>query len=173
MNLFVLYQPHPPWFLIHDLSEEERHWTPAFLYGMSEYSPVIRVLRGRKMRTYQALMDEFGAALQFFEGFGENWPALRECLSEMDEWIPGRAYILIITHPEDLLSEEVEELPTFVRIIQKVGEWWQGPIVDNGRFNRPAIPFHVVLRCEESTSAQVRQKFSGAMLGSVNPPAAG
>lgn len=145
--------------LLHKLSEEEKGSIPAFLYARPEASPVIRVLRGKKMRTRQAVMDEFGATLQFFEEFGENWHALRECLFYMDEWLPGNAYILVITHPEELLSEATEELTWLLKVIREAGEWWQTPITDNGRFNRPAIPFHVVLQCQESDLAQVRSRF--------------
>lgn len=168
MKYPVLYRPEPPWLLIHKLSEDEERWTPAFLYSKPEDAPVIRVLRGRKMRTRQALMDEIGAALQFFDGFGENWPALRECLAYMDEWLPGGAYVLVVTHPEELLAEEAGELGSFLRIIQETGEWWQTPIVDNGRFNRPAIPFHVVLRCNESTFPQVCRKFAGVEFETID-----
>jgi hypothetical protein len=37
------------------------------------------VVRGRKMRTRNALYDELGAALQFPSYFGENWNAVHEC----------------------------------------------------------------------------------------------
>ena len=51
------------------------------------------------MRRLPDLMNEFGAALQFFDGFGENWHALKECLSYLDEWLPATAYVLVVSNP--------------------------------------------------------------------------
>ena len=88
-------------------------------------------------------MDEFAAALQFFEGFGENWDALEELLDYMDEWLPADAYILLIERAENLLVDEDEDcIEVLLRVLQRVGEWWSRPIEDNDRFNRPARPFH-------------------------------
>jgi hypothetical protein len=161
MNPKLLYQPDPPWILLHALSEGEQKWLPSYLYAMEGYSPIVRVLRGKKMRTRQGLMDEFGATLQFFEGFGENWHALKDCLSYLDEWMSGEAYILVITRPHEVLVEEPEELRWLVVTLNEVGEWWSRPITDNDRFNRSAIPFHAVLQCEEGEVASVKQRFGG------------
>ncbi len=161
MNLQLLYRSMPPWIFVHPTSEEVRNWLPSYLYRAEGSSPIIWVLRGGKMRSLQGLMDEFGAALQFFEGFGENWDALEECLCYLDEWLPGDAYILVISKPQELLSQESdEELAVFRRVIARVGEWWSRPITDNDRFNRPAIPFHLVLRCDDHQFEEVARRFS-------------
>lgn len=113
------------------------------------------------MRTKEALMDEFGAALQFFDGFGENWHALKECLSYLDEWLPGSCYVLVITEPSAVLSAcDGEELKWLLKILAETGEWWSTPIVDNGRFNRPARPFHTVLQCSPTDLAALGKRFS-------------
>jgi hypothetical protein len=142
------------------LSNEQAKWLPSVIYGENDCAAVIRTLRGRKMRTYEGLMNEFGAVLQFFDGFGENWNALSECLRYMDEWIPGDAYILVITHPQEVLIEEdSEELETFLRILNRVGDWWSHAITDNVPFNRPPIPFHVVLQCTEIEAHLTRTRY--------------
>jgi Barstar (barnase inhibitor) len=155
-----LYQSQPPWVVIRMLSGEDAKWLPSVLYGKENTAPVIRTLRGRKMKTYDGLMNEFGAALQFFDGFGENWNALSECLFYMDEWLPGEAYILVITNPQNMLiDEEQAELETFLRILNRVGDWWSRPIVDNGPYNRPAVPFHVILQATEEECEEVCQRY--------------
>jgi Barstar (barnase inhibitor) len=160
MNLNSLYQSAPPWLLLHVPSKEDLRWLPSFLYKKADSSPVIRRLRGDKMRSRQGLMDEFGAALQFSESFGENWHALKEVLCYMDEWLEGEAYILVVTRPLDLLSLELgDELLWFRRTVEEVGEWWSHPITNNDRFNREAVPFHVIFRCERSELALVRERF--------------
>ncbi|HEV8582943.1 MAG TPA: barstar family protein, partial [Thermoanaerobaculia bacterium] len=142
------------------ITEEERKWLPSYLYKAEGSLPVIRVLRGEKMHTLQGLMDEVGAALQFFDGFGENWNALDECLSYLDEWLPADAYILVITKPQELLAQESEdERLWFLKIVNKVAEWWSRPIVDNDRFKRDAIPFHLILRCDERELGEVILRF--------------
>ena len=53
----------------------------------------------------EALMNEFGAAFQFFEKFGDNWNALEETLGYIDEWLPADAYILTVERAEEVLRE--------------------------------------------------------------------
>lgn len=106
----------------------------------------VRIVRGEKMRSTGALMAEVSAALQFPHYFGDNWPALDECLSDMDWLMPTPAIIVLIRNAVEVLAGEADdELETFVRILSKAtsdyavaidrGEWW----------DRAALPFHVVL----------------------------
>jgi hypothetical protein len=96
-------------------------------------------------------MNEFGAALQFFEGFGENWYALKECLEYLDEWLPADAYILVIENSEELLEEEPpNQLSAFLKTLHEAGDFWMKPISDNDRFNRKGIPFHVMLNVSDN-----------------------
>jgi hypothetical protein len=112
-------------------------------YARSGLNVCTRRLRGAKMRTKQSLMDEFGAALQLFEGFGENWHALEECLEYMDEWLPADAYIVLIEQADNVLADEGDDaLAALLMTMQRVGDWWSRAITDNDRFNRPARPFH-------------------------------
>jgi len=66
---------------------------------------VVRCLRGHKMLSVDRLFDEFAAALQFPYYFGENWPAFRECLTDLS-WLPASAYALFIWNTATLLKDE-------------------------------------------------------------------
>jgi hypothetical protein len=91
-------------------------------------------------------MDEFGAALQFFDEFGENWPALADCLTSLDEWLPAKAYLLIIERAEEVLADDSDNnLGGLLATLQGVAAHWSEPVVGNGRYDRPAIPFHALL----------------------------
>ena len=97
------------------------------------------------MRNTDALMSEFGAALQFFDGFGENWYALEECLACLDEWLPAEAYILVVERAEELLQDsDSAEMISLLRVLHESGKSWASPIEDGDRFDRPAVPFHVL-----------------------------
>lgn len=121
--------------------------TPRTLIADADYgvaSNVVVKLRGKKCRNYGAFMDELGAAFQVFYGFGENWSAVAEVLREMDEWLPGDGYVVVVEHAEDLHCEEPVELATLMRILSMVGDAWSKAIVGNDRFDRPPRPFHVI-----------------------------
>jgi hypothetical protein len=156
-----LYTAAPSWVWIDVVSDEDARWLPAVLYGKAGIKPVIRVLRGQRMRRLQSLMDEFSAVLQFFEGFGGNWYALKECLSDMDEWLPGDAYLLVVTKPEQVLEDEPKQRVWLRRTLEEVGDWWSRPVVGQGRFDRPSIPFHTVLQCREVDYPTVQACFPG------------
>jgi hypothetical protein len=149
--LSYLFKPESPWIYI-GLGEFERmKWNPSHFYSQPEINVCVRSLRGKKMRTTQALMNEFAAALQFFDGFGENWYALRDCLEYMDEWLPADAYVLIIENAQELLHEEQPSaMSALLKTLHETGEWWAKPIADNGRFNRKEIPFHVLLNVSDN-----------------------
>ena len=127
----------------------------------------VRRMRGAKMLTTSSLMDEFAAALQFFDGFGSNWYALRECLQYMDEWLPADAYVLVVENANDVLRNESEdELVTLIKTFHETGEWWAKPIVDNDRFNRDMVPFHVFVEfgraCRCTANQSSRRPCGGA-----------
>jgi Barstar (barnase inhibitor) len=156
VNKELLYTSLPPCTII-DCSIDRT--ADHNLYLRPGINTVLRVLRGRKMRTFQALMDELGAALQFFDGFGENWYALRDCLRSLDEWLPAEAYILVVTHPQDVLKEEPDELSWFLKVMDEVHDWWSRPIVDNGPYNRSAVPFRVILQATENEWEEVCHRY--------------
>jgi hypothetical protein len=156
-TLDYLFRVESPWIYVGPGEAERRKWNPSHFYARPDYNVCVRQLRGPKMRTTKALMNEFGAALQFFEGFGENWHALEECLEYMDEWLPAHLYVLVIERAEELLQEEPEDqMSTLLTTLHKIGEWWAKPIKDNDRFNRPAIPFHVLINVSEGVPASAQ-----------------
>lgn len=121
----------------------------------------VRSVRGRKMRTVGGLFDEMAAALQFPYYFGENWPAFNECLADMD-WLPKNVGIVILVYDAvGVLAEATEaDLAVLLDSIEfarssyaepiELGEWW----------DRPAVPFHVVLHSSHpGDSAAIRARW--------------
>lgn len=108
------------------------------------------------MRTTAGLMDEVSASLQFFDGFGENWYALGECLQCLDEWLPADAYVLVVEGAEELLrDEQAPQMAALLKTLHGAGEWWSRPVTDNDRFNRNAVPFHVLLNVGENAPTAI------------------
>lgn len=123
-------------------------------------------LRGSKMRTVPRLMDHFAAALQFPWYFGENWPALDECLCDMD-WLPfGTSMLLVIDAASSVLDRESsEQLGVLVEVFENaVREFSQA--ISGTSWDRPAIPFNVVLQFEEDDMQGLdRWRKAGANFG--------
>jgi hypothetical protein len=132
------------------------------VWGWREAGLTARVVRGRKMRTVDGLFDELAAALQFPYYFGENWSAFDECLADMD-WLPVNAGIVIaVLDPDQVLAAEDDaELVTFVRAIAHAAETYAEPIESGEWWDRPAVPFHVVLQTATGDAA-VRERWQAA-----------
>jgi len=109
----------------------------------------VRKLRGNKCTTHRDFMFEFGAALQVFYEFGENWSAVAEIIRVMDEWLPAKGYVLVVEHAEAMFSAEPIEWTTFLKVVSIAKEWWSSPVVGNGRFDRDALPFSVVFESSD------------------------
>lgn len=122
----------------------------------------VRSVRGRKMRTVDRLFDEVAAALQFPHYFGENWPAFDECLSDMD-WLPTESgIVIVILDANEVLRDSPDsELEVLVRLIERAADHYAQPIERGEWWDRPAVPFHVVLQTEQKTTA-LRGRWEGA-----------
>jgi Barstar (barnase inhibitor) len=136
-------------------------------WGWREAGLTVRIVRGRKMRTVNSLFDEVSAALQFPPYFGENWAAFDECLADMDWWLPTGGLVVAISNSADVLTDESDaELAAFVRAIAHARETYALPIESGEWWDRPALPFHVVLqvRAEAEASMCDRWQASGGSL---------
>jgi RNAse (barnase) inhibitor barstar len=135
--------------------EEAQQWSEAGL--------TVRTVRGAKMRTARQLFDEFAAALQFPDYFGENWDALDECLADLD-WLSIKVgAVLVVRDAEQvLLEDEPDRLEVLVAVLAratatlaapiKLGEWW----------DRAALSFHVVLQASAPHAEATRARWGGA-----------
>jgi hypothetical protein len=93
---------------------------------------VTRWLRGSRMRTKAALLDEFAAALQFPSGMGMNWDGFDECLNDL-EWLEGQAAALFVFDADQMLADAPpEDQATLFEILDAEGD----------------VPFHIVLQSE-------------------------
>lgn len=123
----------------------------------SEMKVVAKMIRGEKCTTLHGLFHEFSAALQFPYYFGENWNSFDECVNDL-EWLPADAYILCISHSEQILKLPSSEVEIFFRTLLSAGqEWMSGR--DLGAITTPSTPFKVVFHCTTGTSQNIIIKF--------------
>lgn len=131
--------------------------------GWSDSGLVVRVVRGRKMHTMQDLFDEFAAALQFPWYFGENADAFDECVTDLG-WLPPQSgYVLVISDPGEVLAEAgADALAWLTDSLTRAGEEWSHPVEQGEWWDRPAVPFHVVLQPAPGDAATVAARWTAA-----------
>ncbi|RVU42112.1 hypothetical protein EA187_17385 [Lujinxingia sediminis] len=132
----------PPFIYI---SSNERDLIVSAEYGNEGFE--VRKMRGPRCRTIIELMHEFGAALQFFDGFGNNGNALRECLIYLDEWMPAKGYVLVFTDAEQVLADEIVDRDWLLDVLVGAGQWWSEAVTGQRRFDRPPVLFKAVFEC--------------------------
>jgi len=141
----------------------DRQAVGSAVLGWAESELTVRVLRGRKMRTLPGLFDECAAALQFPLYFGENWDAFDECVADLEGLPAARGFVVVIVDPDELLVEAGHEaLGLLLDSLEsatavwgrsvELGEWW----------DRPAVPFHVVLAGERDAVELAAHRWSAA-----------
>ncbi|WP_369744483.1 barstar family protein [Paenarthrobacter sp. AMU7] len=143
------------------------------LCSLTSAGVVVRTLRGRKMRERQSLMDEVGAALQFPSYFGENWDALDECLSDLDWMLPVTSLALLIQDAEQVLADEnPDQLQIFVSLLRNAISTFAEAVELGEVWDRPPIPFHVVLQADPKAAAVASQRWetAGGSLMLLNVP---
>jgi Barstar (barnase inhibitor) len=145
VSIEQLREASAPWLLSFEGSAAKAY---ELAWRLATDGGAVRVLRGHKMRTAAALFDEAGAALQFPDYFGENWPALDECLMDLS-WMPGEWYVIVIVRAGEMLAEESKEMLGLLwEVFSRAGTTWAEPVAQGQSWDRPAIPFHVILQVQ-------------------------
>ena len=117
------------------------------------------------MRTLPGLFDECAAALQFPNYFGENWPAFDECLSDMDSLPLAGGTVLLVLDAEQTLADDAGDLPALVRVLAGASLAYATPIERGEWWDRPAVPFHVVLQSDYGGMGTARSRWAEAGAG--------
>jgi len=140
-------------------------------WDWAEKGYAVRVLRGKKMRRESGIFDEFSAALQFPYYFGENWPAIDECLSDLS-WLPNtHGYVLIISDADELLVDDDDHLQLlriFVSMLDRLTTEWRQIVSNDGPWDHEPVPFSVVLHAQNVAllrQCQERWTEAGAPIG--------
>src|SRR4051794_17109325 len=129
----------------------------------SDAGLTVRTVRGTKMRSTAALMNEVSAALQFPHYFGENWAALDECLADMEWLLPSKGIVLVVRDAEQVLvNEDAEELEAFVAALRNASYEYGEPVELGEAWDRPAVPFHVVLQVSGDVSSDAARRWAAA-----------
>ncbi|MBB2974958.1 hypothetical protein FHX49_000499 [Microbacterium endophyticum] len=123
----------------------------------------VRIVRGRKMRSRKGVLDEFAAALQFPLYFGDNEDAFDECISELETLPAGEGYVVTMTEPDQVLAdEEALELEWLVCSLRAAAAEWARPIELGEWWDRPAVPFHVILAGGSNHVVEAARRWSSA-----------
>lgn len=77
---------------------------------------VVRIVRGRRCVEKEQLLQEFAAAMQFPEYFGENWDAFEECITDLS-WLGTSEVLVVVTDAKHLLEHHPKDLSTFAGIV--------------------------------------------------------
>lgn len=145
------------------LLTSDRQAVSAAASGWVESGLAARLVRGRKMRTLDGLFDEFAAAHQFPLYFGENWAAFDECLADLETLPAGKGYVVTITEPEQVLADAGDAaLRLLADSLESAAAAWSQPVELGEWWDRPAIPFHVVLAGERDAIELAARRWSSA-----------
>jgi RNAse (barnase) inhibitor barstar len=160
----------PPWFhtFIGSPSDLTNYSWSVAASGARDLA--VRTLRGAKMRTTLELFDEFAAAFQFPDYFGENWDALKECLEDLS-WLPAAGYVIVIRDSTTVMSnDDTVAFGSFVRLLDNVASAWSVAIARGEVWDRPAKPFHVVMHTLAGDVAKLSKIMddSGKSLSEIN-----
>jgi RNAse (barnase) inhibitor barstar len=117
----------------------------------------VKVIRGWKCSTYEALHNEVAAALQFPNYYGENWNAMDECITDL-EWMPADWYLIHVSAIEDVLPGDEESFSIFLRILLDAGKGWANPEMRGLANTEEAVkkPFNVIISGTEEGLFRLR-----------------
>lgn len=136
----LLLTADPPWVIRANLGSEQ---TIAMLTEAGKVG-LVTTIDGNLATSSKSLFAAFAQMLDFPSYFGANWPALKDCLTDLD-WLPADLYVIAVVNARSLLAQEPVERASMIRTLEMVGREWAAPIELGEWWDRPAKPFHVIL----------------------------
>ncbi len=121
--------------------------------GRDHATRAVRFVRGRKMRTLGAALDEIAAALQFPCGFTNDSAQFTACLGDLG-WL-GDHLILVICDANEVLTDEPAHKPLFYGAIREAEALFSA--ADNLQHPDRTAPalFQILLQCDPASLDRV------------------
>jgi hypothetical protein len=117
-------------------------------YKFNKNILVIRMNADLMMDTHN-FYAELISKLKLPSYFGKNLNALNECITDL-EWLNANGYLFIIENSQNILiNEDDSKLEGFIDTLFYAGEEWSKPIEIGELWDRPALPFHVILQISQ------------------------
>ena len=114
----------------------------------------VKLLRGNKMRSWQALFDETSAALQFPYYFGENLNSFDECMADL-EWLYVRGYLIVILKADQVLANCDElDFQALINELSNLASGWSKPVKRGQSGDGDGRPFRVLFQTEDAKTDQ-------------------
>ncbi|UQI43739.1 barstar family protein [Streptomyces sp. HU2014] len=113
-------------------------------------------LDGARMGDSDGVFEQFWNQFRFPDYFGWNWPALSDCLRDL-QWIKADRYLVVIENAGSVLDGTPDDWETFLGTLHRASAHWANP------HEKPAgvgIPFNVLLVCDPEEVAEVRERVS-------------
>jgi len=142
-DLSVLSAAHEPWVLQTLDSFDE---LVAQIEARMPDGTHIVVLEGNAMSSTDDFYNELIDKLRLPGYFGRNLNALDECVTDL-EWLDleGQPVVVIIRDAELVLRSDREMFEGFIDVMRNAGEEWSNEVAEGNEWDRPAVPYHVVL----------------------------
>ncbi|WP_245716429.1 barstar family protein [Micromonospora humi] len=116
-------------------------------------------LDGAAMTDVDGVFAQFSDALRFPGYFGWNWPALADCLTDL-QWLPAHRYLVLVENASLILRENESRREVLFGILADAGRHWADSY--EARYRGTGPFFHVVLLCEEGEVEALKQEVEAA-----------
>lgn len=80
---------------------------------------------GGEARDKESLMTALAAKMNFPPYFGRNWDALRDCLTDLDEFLPAQGWLLVVTDAAEILKGNPADRALFLETLESAAEFWR------------------------------------------------
>jgi hypothetical protein len=94
------------------------------------------------MQAHDDLFSAFAIAMRFPDYFGENWPALEDCLNDMTWFDETGHFLIVITNWPKVLQDAPMDRVVLRRVLEDVAKNW-ATLGYDGEGSRP-VAFNVV-----------------------------
>ncbi|MGW6694913.1 barstar family protein [Rhodococcus sp. NPDC054953] len=110
-------------------------------------------LDGETLTSVAAVFDGYAVAFGFPDYFGRNWAAFDESITTL-AGCPSPIQLTVISGADDLLADDPDDLPVFLRLLDEAGRSWSRMLGLGPEWGGGAVAFNTVLVCSSSRGAE-------------------
>ena len=80
---------------------------------------------GQTVPDKAALLKRLARELRFPDYFGGNWDALKDCLTDLPDWLPAPGYLIVFTDAEAVCRMKRADLATLDVVLESSADFWR------------------------------------------------